>query len=296
MSEQAAIKQIKNWVVNDYFTSNIKAEVILDALLTDYAAEIIKAQCGDKVGKNLHFVTKEMSVLDENKQDNTGAKIDYILSDSSCVYLVELKTTNGSIKPDQAMNYLERCAEPKLAAGKSFGEVLGNKLLSIMAGERGEFKSIAIGKEADRDESTLKNVFFDIFALKPYQKDSIPYDGNLTYAENAKRLIKKKKWAVNESNHTRKYFYTMGQLLDEIQNYGALWEKELKLIYLTPCGSLPHESYLEYDRFYIHPNDRGSVALCASVPWLRTARPDDECARLLADTIEAIYLPEMEDT
>lgn len=295
MSEQAAIKQIKNWVVNDYFTPNIKAEVILDALLTDYAAEIIKAQCGDKVGKNLHFVTKEMSVLDESKQDNTGAKIDYILSDSSCVYLVELKTTNGSIKPDQARNYLERCVEPKLAAGKSFGEVLGNKLLSIMAGERGEFKSIPIGKEGDCDESTLENVFLGVFLHKSHQKDSIPYDGSLSYAENAKHLIKKRKWAVNEANHTRKYFYTMGQLLDEIHNHGALWKKELKLVYLTPCGSLPHESYLEYDRFYIHPDGRGSVALCASVPWLRTALPDDECAQLLADTIEAIYLPEVEE-
>lgn len=293
---------IANWVVNDYFTPNIKAEVILDTLLTDYAAEIIKAQCGDKVDKNLHFVTKEMSLLDESKPDNTGAKIDYILSDSSYVYLVELKTTNGSIEPNQARNYIERCVaqlhsgvEPKLAAGKSFGEVLGNKLLSIMAGERGQFKSISIGKEKDRDESTLKNVFFDILAFKLYQKNSFTYDDHLTYAENAKRFIKERKWAINEANHTRKYLYTMGQILDEIRDHGALWKKELKLIYLTPCGSLPYESYLDYDRFYIHPNGCGSVSLCASVPWLRAAHPDDECAQLLANTIAAIYLPEMEE-
>ena len=303
MSELSVLaKEIKKWVVSDYFTPNIKAEVILDTLLTNYAAEIIKAQCGDKVGKNLHFITKEMSLLDEDRTDNTGAQIDYILSDSSCVYLVELKTTNGSINPDQARNYLERCVaqfhggvEPKLAAGKSFGEVLGNKLLSIMAGERGQFRSIPIGKEEDRDESTLKNVFFDIFTFKLYEKSSVLYDDLLTYAENAKRFIKKRKWAIDEANHTRKYFYTMGQLLDEIQNHGALWKKELKLIYLTPCGSLPYEPYLDYARFYIHPNGYGSVALCASVPWLRTAHPDDECAWLLADTIEAIYLPEMEE-
>ena len=198
MSELSVLaKEIKKWVVSDYFTPNIKAEVILDTLLTNYAAEIIKAQCGDKVGKNLHFITKEMSLLDEDRTDNTGAKIDYILSDSSCVYLVELKTTNGSINPDQARNYLERCVaqfhggvEPKLAAGKSFGEVLGNKLLSIMAGERGQFRSIPIGKEEDRDESTLKNVFFDIFTFKLYEKSSVLYDDLLTYAENAKRFIK----------------------------------------------------------------------------------------------------------
>ena len=83
--------------------------------------------------------------------------------------------------------------------------------------------------------------------------------------------------------------------LDEIQDHGALWKKELKLIYLTPCGSLPYEAYLDYDRFYIHPNGCGSVSLCASVPWLRAAHPDDECAQLLANTIAAIYLPEMEE-
>lgn len=39
--ENDLVKEIKNWVVNDYFTPNIKAEVILDTLLTPYVSEII---------------------------------------------------------------------------------------------------------------------------------------------------------------------------------------------------------------------------------------------------------------
>ena len=33
---------IKHWVVNDYFTPNIKAEVILDTLLTPYSTQIVQ--------------------------------------------------------------------------------------------------------------------------------------------------------------------------------------------------------------------------------------------------------------
>lgn len=53
MSEQAAIKQIKNWVVNDYFTPNIKAEVILDTLLTPVIHRLVPGT---------ELVAKEMSI------------------------------------------------------------------------------------------------------------------------------------------------------------------------------------------------------------------------------------------
>ena len=114
--------KIKKWVVNDYFTPNIKAEVILDTLLTPYIAGIIKDQCGvDAV-----FVTKEMSVFDESRKDKKGEKIDYILADENTAYLVELKTTDGRINPEQAKKYLRNCE------GKTFGDVFGRRLMDIM--------------------------------------------------------------------------------------------------------------------------------------------------------------------
>lgn len=112
MTEQTdgLMEQLKKWVVNDYFTPNIKAEVILDALLTPFVAEIIEEQFqnGPCFQGTLHFVTKEMSVLDLEKPKenpaygNMGIKIDYILGDAQAFYLVELKTTEGSIERTQA--------------------------------------------------------------------------------------------------------------------------------------------------------------------------------------------------
>ena len=42
MSELSVLaKEIKKWVVSDYFTPNIKAEVILDTLLTPYVKQML---------------------------------------------------------------------------------------------------------------------------------------------------------------------------------------------------------------------------------------------------------------
>jgi hypothetical protein len=136
--------EIRKWVVNDYFTPNIKAEVILDTLLTPYITEILTDQAKDIFSGELCFITKEMSVLESEKSKkgsgygNMGTKIDYVLGDEEAVYLVELKTTDSSIKKEQAQRYLNNCY------GKTFGEVFGNKLLRVMRESFGEtYKKIS---------------------------------------------------------------------------------------------------------------------------------------------------------
>ena len=64
MAEQVngLMKQLKKWVVNDYFTPNIKAEVILDTLLTPYSTQIVQGQLNELVG-SLTFLSKEMSLM-----------------------------------------------------------------------------------------------------------------------------------------------------------------------------------------------------------------------------------------
>ena len=119
---------ITKLVVNDYLTPNIRAEVILDTLLTEYITQIIKDQMGLKVGE-LSFLTKEMSIIELGSASNLGAKIDYVLADSDNVYLVELKATDSSINDKQVSRYA------LLAEGEpSFGKVLGGRLLDILEG------------------------------------------------------------------------------------------------------------------------------------------------------------------
>lgn len=266
---------IKDLVVNDYYTPNIKAEVILDTLLTPYIVGIIKEQCGVDAA----FVTKEMSVFDESRDNNQGEKIDYILADAETVYLVELKTTKGSIKPEQALLYQKNCFR------KKFGEVFGDKLLKIVSTK---LKGVGkIWEETNEPEERLGKLFNDI--LQKYGPDV----RGKSCAGRAKELLKLKEW-----DSSYKYLYTMGQILDYLDDFPGrtLWDLHLKLIYITPNGEWPHPTeFKQYSdnptdnsNFYLHPKEKGSVSLKKAEAYLRRVQ-GDELAGLLADIIKEIY-------
>lgn len=253
MSELA--DEIKRWVVNDYFTPNIKAEVILDALLTPYIADIVKAQCSS-VGKELAFVTKEMSIAEfipeqeeREKYGNRGTKIDYILADKDYVYLVELKTASTSIDDEQVVRYIKNCA------GKKFGEALGDKLVKIM-----KSKSVNTPPYTVKD---IKKVFEDRFNKNKCEL----LKGN--YADQARELLKKMKL-----NSTNKYLYTIGQILDYVykdeKNPRDIWNNKLKLIYITPDERkiLPNGVGEKWKLLYVK-DDCTSVSLEKSLSTLK---------------------------
>lgn len=62
MPEKTLRQLICDQVVNDYFTPNIKAEVILDTLLTPYSTQIVQGQLNELVGSPT-FLSKEMSLM-----------------------------------------------------------------------------------------------------------------------------------------------------------------------------------------------------------------------------------------
>ena len=64
------MNDIRDLVINDFFTPNIKAEVILDMMLTPYVTEILKNQAGNMFEGELHFITKEMSVRESEESKN----------------------------------------------------------------------------------------------------------------------------------------------------------------------------------------------------------------------------------
>lgn len=281
MSENDLMEEIRERVVNDYFTPNIKAEVILDTLLTPYIPQIVRGQLGEKVG-SLTFLTKEMSISDEGDENNRGPKIDYVLEDDNFVYLVELKTTKGSINTKQAERYIRNC----YGRDKTFCVVLGKRLLDIM--------NITFKFDHPWTAQTL---------LTDFQQ--VTGEGKKTDSERcAKSYLGDKRLAS-----TRKYLYTVGQLLEhhagEIQD---LWEKPLRLVYLTPNGDrvFPkkprkkdkqkqdkaerewEELRARWKELYIAPDGiDSSVSLKASVGGLRDAK--DDLAQLLADIITEIY-------
>lgn len=272
---------ITKWVVNDYFTPNIKAEVILDTLLTPYITQIVQGQLGKQVG-NLTFLTKEMSISDEDSKNNQGSKIDYVLEDETFVYLVELKTTKGSINTNQAKRYIQNC----YGTDKTFFMVLGKRLMDIM--------DMEFSSAAPWTVETLRCTF---------QNVTRNCEGT-TSSEHAKSYLKAKRLAS-----TYKYLYTVGQLLEHHSGgMQTLWKKPLRLVYLTPNGdrvfpSKPRkkdkqkqdmarqeweELRKKWKELYVGPDGiNSSVSLKASVSGLRDT--EDDLARLLANIITGIY-------
>lgn len=304
MNKDGKMDEIRKWVVNDYFTPNIKAEVILDTLLTPYITEILTDQAKDIFSGELCFITKEMSVLEseESKKGsgygNMGTKIDYVLGDEEAVYLVELKTTDSSIKKEQAQRYLNNCY------GKTFGEVFGNKLLRVMRKSFGKTYKKDFPTCSQRDEArkpmwdndqALRDAFSLVFETRylggAYDMD-VPSE---PFAQAAMKLIKKAGWTQKDGVRSRKYLYTAGQLLDYLYPDKSperkLWNKPLWLIYLTPEGELSvsfenAQDRKNWDGFY-----RGSFSLKEAGSYLEAKQNQerDELALLLSKIIKDIY-------
>lgn len=219
---------ITEWVVNDYFTPNIKAEVILDTLLTPYIPQILK----DQLDIDAVFLTKEMSLRgvqdDEEQESNRGSKIDYVLADEqkNIIYLVELKTTDSSVNDEQLLLYASLVNEPT-----TFGAVLGKRLLNIL------MESFQLDDLEGAGDDRLKDAWKKIWnKRKKYDpKDQNPAESG-SYEKRAMNLIKAKGWAWRSGQRSRKYLYTLGQLRDYLHNNSGkgLWNREVKLIYLLP--------------------------------------------------------------
>lgn len=270
---------IKEWVVNDYFTPNIKAEVILDTLLTPYVAQIVERKLGKQDGE-LTFLTKEMSIPASDTFGSSAPKIDYVLASRETVYLVELKTTDSSINDLQTANYLNNCP------GKPFGERLGRQLLFILDKPDDTFTlhllddSDKWGAPSQWDDETLKNVFQAIISKSFHVPAGAA--GN-SCAEKARELIRSNNWTQRGKYRSRKYLYTLGQLIDYLNiDKSGLWKKPMEVIYLTPYGvDIAAEG-----------KACTSISLRKAVGELQPKPGDEEYVELLQSIIAAIYTAE----
>ena len=128
---EAFYEMVKKWTVSDYRTQKIKAEVLVDMLISEFIEEIVyyklgkdeKAiliakefpitrvgQCGLKEeGKNLIQKIKDGTVKSDDIGKRQYASADYLIKCGNTLYLTELKTTNSSIDGVQLLNMLWTC-------------------------------------------------------------------------------------------------------------------------------------------------------------------------------------------
>ena len=85
---------VKAWTVRDYCTPGVKAEIILDMLLSDFIEDLVRYYYfGDGKGCNVTLMAKEFPI-GVNEENHLNAKVDYLVSiGADKLALVELKTT-----------------------------------------------------------------------------------------------------------------------------------------------------------------------------------------------------------
>ena len=109
---------VKKWTVNDFHTPGIKAEVIIDMLISEFVPDIVSKFLSEK-GKpeaNLVLLAKEFPVKSISgdkspyvlNQTNRNAKVDYLLADerTETLYYAELKTTTDSFDDKQLIRMI----------------------------------------------------------------------------------------------------------------------------------------------------------------------------------------------
>lgn len=94
---------IKDWTVSDFHTPGIKAEVIVDMLISDFIEDLLQYHYfGEKEERyQVVLLTKEFPIK-LCEMNNRNAKVDYLVSmGDEKLILVELKTTNDSFTEKQ---------------------------------------------------------------------------------------------------------------------------------------------------------------------------------------------------
>ena len=105
-------EMITKWLVRDYCTPGIKAEVIIDMLISEFVEEIVCAglqlmEQETEIDK-VQLILKEFPIQIDIK-DNRNFKADYIVADhkNKIMYLVEFKSADGSCSQKQKTRYDE---------------------------------------------------------------------------------------------------------------------------------------------------------------------------------------------
>ena len=85
-------EMVKDWTVSDFRTPGIKAEVIVDMLLSDFIDDLIRYHYCDSEQSDVKLLTKELpikalSMKEQSKETNRNAKVDYLVSAVSYTHL-----------------------------------------------------------------------------------------------------------------------------------------------------------------------------------------------------------------
>lgn len=135
---KAFFEMVKRWTVKDYKTPGLKAEVIIDMLISEFVEDILAAhlkdkaeQLGIKVPVDVKLLMKEFPIrtsqVDEESKDKRSARVDYLVLVKNTFYLVELKTSNQSLDNNQKRRMQKVMDGHSSAMWRFFFDILHDK-------------------------------------------------------------------------------------------------------------------------------------------------------------------------
>lgn len=243
-------------IIRDYFTPNIKAEVILNMILTPVIGDILtiagQKNKGLGISGEMTLIAKEFPMLksrfgdqtsgEKSKNNYRSCNVDYLMCDAESVYFVELKTTQESLDCNQMKNYLKYLADFAGCEDEKFSDVSGADFIKLLyhVSRTGHLSNHADkpwkGTEPRKDD--LKRVFEAVIQYPEYgrygENEEIPFNRNWAeeeahHVDDAIAYLRK-----NKVVSSKKYLLTAGQMLDNM-NVGEWWDcKHIKLLYLMP--------------------------------------------------------------
>ncbi len=125
---------VKKWTVNDYLTQGLKAEVILDMLLSEFIEEMVAAELDEDIDE-VKLLAKEFPVRTTDK-NLRNAKVDYLVQVGNKIYLTELKSSNDSLKDKQEKNMQNAVNKKAGDLWDFFRQVVKSKSRTGVAGRK----------------------------------------------------------------------------------------------------------------------------------------------------------------
>ena len=213
-------------VLNDYYSAGIKAEVVLDTMMTPVIADLLKEQIsffGEPV-----YITKEFP-LKTSAKDHRNRKADYVLMDNESIYLVELKTSMGSIDKEQLDAYGEKLGNYNYNGKKLLDEF--TELLKSIYGITDE-ENCDLVSVTDRIVKSLTDSKTGFSDRVSSLSKSDPQEEQRERTEQYIRTLMKNK----KIKSSQKFLFQAAQIVTN--SNPSDWEsKDIKLIYMMPCKS-----------------------------------------------------------
>ena len=161
MSEyQAFYEMVKKWTVWDYRTQGLKSEVIVDMLISDFIEEMVAANL-EKVDVNdVKLLAKEFPIR-TNKKNRLNAKVDFLVKVKNDLYLIELKSTNASLKDKQKKRMKDAEKNGVEDLWKFFFQIVDGEL-TASAKKKYEYTLHRIQKQLGIDSSCIRDCFTNV--------------------------------------------------------------------------------------------------------------------------------------